>query len=203
VVDDYGRLPLECALQSRSEGVAELIKSVVRAFPPAARLLDRHGNNVLHRASLAIEHNPQAPDIIEALLDLKIRPNAGALFNYSRQLPLHVASTSSSAMAPKCLEMLADAYIPGAWAQDADGETGLHLAIRARNLESVRVLTIKSRDKAQHMQNKDNKFPLNLATTRTYREVRRCPAPAILGIDSDVETDRGSERATRGTDRCR
>jgi hypothetical protein len=47
----------------------------------------------------------------------------------------------------------------------------LHLAIRARNLESVRTLTIKSRDKAQHMQNRDNKFPLNLATTRTYREV--------------------------------
>ena len=39
----------------------------------------------------------------------------------------------------------------------------MHLAIRARNLESVRTLTIKSRDKAQHMQNRDNKFPLNLA----------------------------------------
>ena len=171
VVDDYGRLPLECALSSSSEGVGEIIKSVVRAFPPAARVLDRHGNNVLHRASLAMENNPQAPAIIEALLELKIRPNTGALFNYNRQLPLHIAATSANSMASRCLEMLADAYIPGAWAQDSDGETALHLAIRARNLESVRTLTIKSRDKAQHMQNRDNKFPLNLATTRTYREV--------------------------------
>jgi hypothetical protein len=75
------------------------------------------GNNVLHRASYAIEDNPQAPEIIEALLDLKLRPNAGALFNYNRQLPLHVASSSTSDLAPRCLEMLADAYIPGAWAQ--------------------------------------------------------------------------------------
>ena len=171
VVDDYGRLPLECALSSSSEGVGEIIKAVVRAFPPAARLLDKQGNNVLHRASLEIQNNPQAPEIIHALLELKCRPNAGALFNYNRQLPLHIASTSTSELAPRCLEMLADAYIPGAWAQESYGETALHLAIRARNLESVRTLTIKSRDKAQHMQNRDNKFPLNLATTRTYREV--------------------------------
>ena len=83
--------------------------------------------------------------------------------------------------------MLADAYIPGAWAQDADGETGLHLAIRARNLESVRVLTIKSRDKAQHMQNRENKFPLNLATTRTYREV-------ICGKGGDQKGDMFTRR---------
>jgi ankyrin repeat protein len=171
VVDDYGRLPLECALSSSSEGVGEIIKSTVRAFPPAARLLDKRGNNVLHRASMAIQDNPQAPEIIQSLLELKIRPNVGALFNYNRQLPLHIAASSSSEQAARCLELIADAYIPGAWAQESNGETPLHLAIRARNLESVRMLTIKSRDKAQHMQNSENKFPLNLATTRTYREV--------------------------------
>ncbi len=171
VVDDYNRLPLDCALSCSSPGVGEIIKSVVRAFPAAARLLDKHGNNVLHRASLHLETNPQIPDIIQALHEMKIRPNAGGLCNYSGQLPLHIASASTSPLAARCIALLADAYIPGAWAQEAKGDTPLHIAIRARNLQSVQTLSFKSRDKAQHMQNYEGKFPLNLATSRPFREV--------------------------------
>ncbi len=62
-------------------------------------------------------------------------------------------------------------FVPGAWAQEAKGDTPLHIPIRARNLESVQTLSFKSRDKAQHMQNYEGKFPLNLATSRPFREV--------------------------------
>jgi hypothetical protein len=51
---------------------------------------------------------------------------------------LHLASASTSPLAARCIALLADAYIPGAWAQEARGDTPLHIAIRARNLQSVR-----------------------------------------------------------------
>ena len=51
---------------------------------------------------------------------------------------LHIASASTSPLAARCIALLADAYIPGAWAQEAKGDTPLHIAIRARNLQSVR-----------------------------------------------------------------
>jgi ankyrin repeat protein len=166
-VDDYNRLPLDCALSCSSPGVGEIIKSVVRAFPS---LLDKHGDNVLHRASLHLETNPQIPDLIQALHEMKIRPNAGGLCNYSGQLPLHIASSSTSPLAARCIALLVDAYIPGAWAHEVKGDTPLHIPIRARNLESVQTLSFKSRDKAQHMQNYKGKFPLNLATSRPFRD---------------------------------
>eukprot|EP00960_Hanusia_phi_P000490 13604-Hanusia_phi.AAC.1 len=171
VADDFGRLPIECIPFSASDSVGELIKSVVRAFPAGARILDKEGNNILHRASRAIGKNPKIPDILENFLDLKVRPNACSLYNFDNMLPMHIAALSQEEDASRCIEMLAEAYIPGSWAQDANGDTPLHIAIRNRNLESVRVLTHKGRDKAQHIQNSEHKFPLNLASSRAFREV--------------------------------
>ena len=125
-VDDWGRLPIDYTLGSSSANVGELVKAVARAFVPGCRVQDADGDNAMHRICRRIrdERSDAAMRILQALLDVKVRPNLCSLLNAREELAMHVVAACPAPVGADAVNLLAEAYLPACWTQVSRGGGG-------------------------------------------------------------------------------
>eukprot|EP01035_Chromulina_nebulosa_P008256 gene8256-11189_t len=95
-----GSTPLHMAVRSPSNSLA-LVRELIRLYPRALKMEDRHRNTPLHCVSTVSSEGPQ---ILQALLDAA--PQIVQTKNYLCELPLHRLLKSSPPVSPEMIATL-------------------------------------------------------------------------------------------------
>ena len=177
--------------QAVSEGSLDRARCIVKGDPCAALQKDRGGNTPLHRA--AETESPLALQVL--LLLLSSAPAAAREVNHDGMLPLHLAARGGcleslsalmmctpnpnllftlmhlAASSPRHSGAKVQRLLPklrgSLWKVDGEGNTPLHLAAAAGNVEAARLLLEASGDCANVL-NHRGETPAHLAAQRYF-----------------------------------
>jgi Ankyrin repeats (3 copies) len=131
-LNDRGNLPLHAACSFQA--TADVVETLLRAYPGGASQPNGVGNLPIHQAAMW-----QAPvETVEVLLSR--HPEGATVRNQYGSLPLHMAASNRAT--PEVVKLLIDAYPDALHLQNDDGMTPLDLAMSDQTMVNDQVIAM-------------------------------------------------------------
>lgn len=131
-MNDRGNLPLHAACSFQA--TADVVETLLRAYPGGASQPNGVGNLPIHQAAMW-----QAPvETVEVLLAR--HPEGATVRNQYGSLPLHMAASNRAS--PEVVKLLIDAYPDALHLQNDDGMTPLDLALADKSMANDQVIAM-------------------------------------------------------------
>jgi len=131
-LNDRGNLPLHAACSF--QGTADVVETLLKAYPGGASQPNGVGNLPIHQAAMW-----QAPvETVDVLLAR--HPEGATVRNQYGSLPLHMAASNRASQ--EVVKLLIDAYPDALHLQNDDGMTPLDLAMADDNMANEQVVAM-------------------------------------------------------------
>lgn len=134
-LNERGNLPLHAACSFQA--TAEVVETLLKAYPGGASQPNSAGNLPIHQAAMW-----QAPvETVELLLSR--HPEGATVRNQYGSLPLHMAASNEAS--PEVIRVLIDAYPDALHLQNDDGMTPLDLALADESASEAIIAMLEGR----------------------------------------------------------